>query len=107
MISLSLGLVPSGGIVGASNRMSYRRYGAPALEQAAASTAESARTIPQRALLRASIPCGYRARQVCSPRGRLIMADSDDRLAAGSAERTGPLPLPVGERQRRTRTAAA
>jgi hypothetical protein len=32
MISLSLGLVPSGGIAGASNRISYRRYGVPALE---------------------------------------------------------------------------
>ena len=35
------------------------------------------------------------------------MADSDDRLAAGSAERTGPLGLSVGQRARRTRTVTA
>src|SRR6266545_699926 len=48
MSSLSLGLVPSGGIAGSSNRISYCRYGAPTLEQATASIAGSARTIRQR-----------------------------------------------------------
>jgi acyl dehydratase len=35
------------------------------------------------------------------------MADSDDRLAAGPVERTGPLRLSVGQRARRTRTVTA
>src|SRR6266436_2397067 len=68
MSSLSLGLWSSDGGAGASNRISYSRYGAAALEQATA--ASIATTIGLRPLMRASIPRGRLARQVCSRRRR-------------------------------------
>src|SRR4030095_2082542 len=83
MSSLSLGLSPSDGVAGASNRMSYCRYGAKRLEQAVASITESARAIRQQLLIQASIPsrvaggsaCCYIARYHEALRGRSPAAD--------------------------------
>src|SRR6266511_1177171 len=84
MSSLSLGLVPSGGIAGASNRISYCRYGAPTLEQATASIAGSARTIRQRLI-------APRYREDSSASSRLCpLRATRGREAVGLRETAGP-----------------